>query len=67
MWSLGVLLYMLVSGHTPFKADTNNCMFRMIKKGDWDFKYPAFRRVSDSCKDLILKLLEYDPRDRITG
>lgn len=38
-WALGVLLYVLLSGHFPFKGKDDNELFSNIKKGI--YKAPA--------------------------
>lgn len=38
MWSLGVILYILLSGLPPFWGDTEDQIFKMVLKGVIDFK-----------------------------
>ena len=33
MWSLGVILYILISGYPPFHDDNHNALFLKIAKG----------------------------------
>lgn len=33
MWSLGVILYILLSGMPPFYGDTEEAIFKMILRG----------------------------------
>ena len=64
-WSCGVLMYILLCGQPPFYGDTEEEIFEKIKKCEYDFKHPAFKKVSKNCKDLIRKLLEPKKQYRI--
>ena len=66
-WACGVLMYILLSGSTPFQGITEEEIFSNIKKGKFNFNKPEFKYVSDNCKDLICNLLEYYPEDRISA
>ena len=66
MWSLGVLLYLLVSGHYPFDAKSKEELFQKIREDDFEFDRKIFRSVSASCKNLICKLLVKDCKQRIS-
>ena len=66
MWSLGVLLYLLVSGHYPFNAANKQALFLKIQEDDFEFDRQSFRTVSASCKNLICKLLVKDCKQRIS-
>ncbi len=66
-WSCGVLMYILLSGTVPFKGETEEEIFSNIKKGSINFNKPEFKFVSNSAKDLILKLLKYYPEYRISA
>ena len=64
-WSLGVLMYILLCGEPPFQGETDEEIFKNIKKCKYDFSPSQFRNVSDNCKDLIRKLLEPNISRRI--
>lgn len=67
VWSLGVLLYSIVSGHMPFPAETQDELFAKIAVGKFKFEHKEFAMVSDECKDLISKMLVRNPTDRLTA
>uniref|UniRef100_H2UAE5 SNF-related serine/threonine-protein kinase n=1 Tax=Takifugu rubripes TaxID=31033 RepID=H2UAE5_TAKRU len=60
IWSLGVILFMLVCGQPPFQEANDSETLTMIM----DCKYTVPARVSGSCKDLIDRMLQRDPKQR---
>jgi calcium-dependent protein kinase len=67
IWSCGVILYILLSGRAPFSGDNDNAILNKIKKGTYDLKRTPFNRTSLEAKDLIRKLLEKNPKRRISA
>ncbi|XP_073022017.1 calcium-dependent protein kinase 11-like [Primulina eburnea] len=67
VWSAGVILYILLCGAPPFWGETDNRIFKQILKGKIDFESDPWPQISDSAKDLIRKMLQRDPRSRITA
>lgn len=63
MWSLGVLLFGLVTGDLPWKTSNKMGVYQQILKGQLDFP-PG---LSVLCTDLISKLLSPDPIERYTA
>lgn len=61
-WALGVLSYEFLVGNPPFedRSSTNNTYRRIAKV---DLKFPAV--ISSDARDLIAKLLQYDPQKRL--
>ena len=57
-WACGVLMYLLLCGEPPFQGETEEEIFKNVKKGKYDFSHEEFKNVSENCKNLIKKLLE---------
>ncbi|KAM7515228.1 hypothetical protein LguiA_004811 [Lonicera macranthoides] len=67
VWSAGVILYILLCGVPPFWAETDSGIFRQILKGHIDFVSEPWPHISESAKDLIRKMLDRNPRQRISA
>nr|XP_045598575.1 serine/threonine-protein kinase 17A-like [Procambarus clarkii] len=66
MWSVGVLTYVLLTGHSPFGGDTKQETFLNISQGQVDFPKELFCDVSDQAIDFITRLLVVNPSCRLT-
>ncbi|XP_020974606.1 calcium and calcium/calmodulin-dependent serine/threonine-protein kinase isoform X2 [Arachis ipaensis] len=64
MWSLGVILYILLSGYPPFIAQSNRQKQQMIMNGNFSFYEKTWKGISQSAKQLISSLLTVDPSRR---
>lgn len=60
VWALGILLYFMVTGTMPFKAQTVAALKKMILEGT--YTTPAY--LSDDCQTLIGNVLKQNPRER---
>ncbi|KAJ2355424.1 hypothetical protein GGF43_002693, partial [Coemansia sp. RSA 2618] len=67
-WSLGVMIYAMVSGMLPFSDEDGNpqVLFAQIKSGDLDFSFPCWSKVSIECQSFIVRLLQVDPQKRMS-
>ncbi|MCI08551.1 calcium-dependent protein kinase 32-like, partial [Trifolium medium] len=67
IWSAGVILYILLCGVPPFWAETEQGVAQAIIRSVVDFKRDPWPKVSDNAKDLVKKMLNPDPKRRLTA
>ncbi|XWS28312.1 hypothetical protein CRYUN_Cryun25bG0057200 [Craigia yunnanensis] len=67
VWSAGVILYILLCGVPPFWAETEQGVAQAIIRSVIDFKRDPWPKVSDNAKDLVKKMLNPDPKQRLTA
>jgi len=66
IWSCGVIMYVLLSGHFPFYGKTEEEITKKILSGKYTFDNKYFSNISNEAKDLISKCLMYDKNKRIS-
>ncbi|KAK1434898.1 hypothetical protein QVD17_00652 [Tagetes erecta] len=67
VWSAGVILYILICGVPPFWAETEQGVAQAIIRSVINFKRDPWPKVSDNVKDLVKKMLDPDPKSRLTA
>lgn len=67
IWSMGVVLYIMLSGKVPFPGRSEPEIIQNVIKGDFHFNHAAFEKVTDGCKDLIKKCLVKDLEKRYSA
>ncbi|XP_072102134.1 ribosomal protein S6 kinase alpha-5-like isoform X2 [Mobula birostris] len=72
LWSLGVILYTMLSGQVPFQSSRKGMsstsaaeIMRKIKGGDFSFHGEAWKNVSEGAKDIVRGLLTVEPSKRL--
>ncbi|XP_061446909.1 phosphorylase b kinase gamma catalytic chain, liver/testis isoform [Rhineura floridana] len=67
LWACGVIFFTLLAGSPPFWHRKQMQMLRMIMEGRYQFGSPEWDDRSDTVKDLISRLLQVDPEERLTA
>ena len=67
MWALGVILFLLLSGHAPFHDGDLKALYRKIRVADFEFAAEFWSDISQSAKELIRGLLRVDAGMRLTA
>ena len=64
IWSLGVLLYAMIFGDFPFRANKQEKLFELIN--ECNLIFPDDIKVSDKVKNLLSKIIVIKPSKRIS-
>ncbi|KAM3134690.1 hypothetical protein pb186bvf_013165 [Paramecium bursaria] len=62
-WCLGILIYEMICGRTPFFSENRNAMFRNIV--ETELKFPSTVYMTNECKSLLTALLKKKPNERL--
>ena len=66
IWSMGVILFYILSGSLPFKGDKEEVIAEKIVNDDLEFCGEEWEVRSKGVKDLITSCLKKEPEERIT-
>lgn len=67
IWSLGVVSYVMLTGVSPFLGDSKQETLMNVTTATIEFPADLFGNLSPSCQDLIHKMLQKDPSERMTA
>ncbi|KAG8367064.1 hypothetical protein BUALT_Bualt16G0033700 [Buddleja alternifolia] len=67
VWSVGVIAYILLCGSRPFWARTESGIFRAVVKAEPTYEEQPWPTLSSEAKDFVKRLLNKDPRKRMTA
>ncbi|XP_075991750.1 obscurin isoform X3 [Anticarsia gemmatalis] len=66
MWSIGIITYILLSGHSPFRGVNDRETLTRIQEGRWEWHDEEWwSRLSTESRDFISKLLVINWHERI--
>ena len=60
-------MFVLLCGYPPFYGDTDAEVLRKVREGVFTFNPADWRNISEDAKDLIKKMLGFNPKDRYTA
>jgi len=67
MWAIGVTLYEMITGHTPFDGQSVTDVMRAIRDNRLEFDEEIWDRISPECLKVVNGLLDKDPNSRLTA
>ena len=67
VWSLGVILYILLSGRPPFNGNSDREILTNVRQGQVKFPPERWKNTSEQAIDLITQMLNKDPEKRISS
>ncbi|XP_053672390.1 ovarian-specific serine/threonine-protein kinase Lok [Anopheles nili] len=66
IWSLGVVLFTMLSGTLPFSDDYGSPAVEQIKRGSFNWRHPVWRQVTPAAKKMLSVILRLSPSARPT-
>ena len=67
IWSMGVILFIMLSGRMPFGGRNTNMLNSKVVTASFNMTGGAWKQISDNAKDLVRRMLTVDPTKRITA
>lgn len=67
MWSMGCLVYVILTGHLPFSGSTQQQLYKQISRGSYHEGPLKDYRISNEAREFIDALLQVDPNNRLTA
>ena len=67
IYSCGIIFYIILTGKIPFNGHSYKEIVYKNMKAKIDFNLPRKMKVSDDTLNLLMRMLEKDPANRITS
>lgn len=66
-WSMGVVMFIMLSGKPPFGGRSNKEIIENVLKGSYNIQTSVWQNISEDAKDLINQLLLREADMRLTA
>jgi len=67
MWSLGIIIYTILTGYLPFQDDDRTVLYGKICKGKYILRDEDWRNISTDANNLVFSLLVLNPEKRLSA
>jgi calcium-dependent protein kinase len=67
IWSAGVNMYIVLCGYPPFSGSSDDIILKRVAEGNYSFPSPEWDCISAEAKELIGRMLTFDPELRISA
>ena len=67
LWSIGVIVYIMLSGKPPFAGKSDEAIIERVKEGAYSLADKEWTNVTSEAKDFIKALMQKDVRLRLSA
>jgi len=67
IWSVGIILFLLLSGYIPFNGETTKKILNKVKTGNIVYDKKKWAKISEDGQDLVKNMLQTDWEKRFTA
>jgi len=62
LWSVGAIMYVLLTGTVPYSGENDDDIKAKVKKGKYRTNIGSYNVLSNDARDLISKLMKKNPK-----